>query len=274
MSWWGKGVGAAVGLVLGGPLGAMLGGAIGHQVDKKKNQHDLQQARISDQQETTQAAFFTATFAVMGYVAKADGRVSEREILLAQQVMQSMQLSEAQRQAAIELFNLGKSSDFDLQAVLDQFLGVVHKRSALIPMFLEIQISAALADGFLDEPERSILLHISQRMGVSKLKFQILFARVAAIMSMQGVFSQSQGAEGAEGVGTPQLHLSQAYAVLELDESASDEEVKRAYRRLMSQNHPDKLVSKGLPEEMIQLATEKTRQIKEAYEAIKKARNG
>lgn len=273
MSWWGKGVGAAVGLVLGGPLGAMLGGAIGHQVDKKKNQHDLQQARISDQQETTQAAFFTATFAVMGYVAKADGRVSEREILLAQQVMQNMQLSEAQRKAAIELFNLGKSSDFDLQAVLDQFLGVVHKRSALIPMFLEIQISAALADGFLDEPERSILLHISQRLGVSKLKFQILFARVAAIMSMQGVFTQSQGSQGAGmDAGTLRVHLSHAYAVLELDESASDEEVKRAYRRLMSQNHPDKLVSKGLPEEMIQLATEKTRQIKEAYETIKKAR--
>ena len=270
MSWWGKGIGATVGFALGGPLGAMLGGVIGHQVDRKKDQYDVAQARLSDQQTTTQAAFFTATFAVMGRVAKADGRVSEREIEMARNIMQSMQLNEAQRRAAIELFNQGKSDDFDLEAVLDQFKRVVHRRSALLHMFLEIQISAALADGMLDYAERELLLHICQRLGFSQLQFQLLFARVAAVMGLAGSVG-GQGRAGPE-IDVPQSRVKQAYAVLELDESVSDEELKRAYRRLMSQNHPDKLVSKGLPEEMIQLATEKTQQIKLAYETIREAR--
>lgn len=270
MSWWGKGIGATVGFALGGPLGAMLGGVIGHQVDRKKNQFDESQARLSDQQTTTQAAFFTATFAVMGRVAKADGRVSEREIEMARYIMSNMQLNEAQRRAAIELFNQGKAAGFDLEAVLDQFKEVVHRRSALNQMFLEIQISAALADGMLDTAERELLLHICQRLGFSQIKFQLLFARVAAVMGLQG----SIGGEGRAGPGmdVPQASLAQAYAVLELEPSASDDELKRAYRRLMSRNHPDKLVSKGLPEEMIQLATEKTQQIKQAYETIREAR--
>ncbi|MEJ2633515.1 MAG: co-chaperone DjlA [Acidihalobacter sp.] len=270
MSWWGKGLGATVGFALGGPLGAMLGGVIGHQVDRKKDQYDTNQARLSDQQSTTQAAFFTATFAVMGHIAKADGRVSEREIEMARNIMQHMQLNDAQRRAAIDLFNQGKSEDFDLEAVLEQLKRVVHRRSTLVQMFLEIQISAALADGMLDYAERALLQHISQRLGFSQLKFQLLFARVAAAMGMAGSVG-GQGRAGPE-IDVPQSRVAQAYAVLELEESASNDEVKRAYRRLMSQNHPDKLVSKGLPEEMIQLATEKTQQIKQAYETIREAR--
>ncbi|APZ43278.1 co-chaperone DjlA [Acidihalobacter ferrooxydans] len=278
MSWWGKGVGAAAGFALGGPLGAMIGGVIGHQVDKKKDQYDTRQARLSDQQSTTQAAFFTATFAVMGHVAKADGRVSEREIAMARNVMQHMQLNAEQQHVAIELFNRGKSPDFDLDAVLEQFKQVVHRRSSLIQMFLEIQITAALADGMVDGAEQVVLLHICQSLGISQLKFQLLLARMAAVMGMQGSFGGGQQHRGHAGGGwsqageTPQSRLKQAYAVLELPESATDDEVKRAYRKLMSQNHPDKLVSKGLPEEMIQLATEKTQQIKLAYETIREAR--
>jgi DnaJ like chaperone protein len=63
--------------------------------------------------------------------------------------------------------------------------------------------------------------------------------------------------------------VSQAYDVLGIDRTASDAEVKKAYRRLMNQHHPDKLIAKGLPEEMIRIATEKTQQIKQAYEQIK-----
>lgn len=275
MSWWGKGIGASVGFALGGPLGALLGGVIGHQVDRKQNQRELLEAQTSDQQVTTQAAFFTATFAVMGRLAKVDGHVSEREIEMARNVMRHMHLDEAQRRAAIDLFNQGKSDAFDLDAVLEQFRRVVHRRSSLVQMFLEIQISAALADGSLDERERELLLYICQRLGFSQLQFQLLFSRVAAVMGLfGGAWESGAGSAGGAGSARPssRQQIEQSYAVLGLTPEASDDEIKRAYRRLMSQNHPDKLVSKGLPEEMIQLANEKTQQIKQAYETIKAAR--
>lgn len=274
MSWWGKGIGASVGFALGGPLGALLGGVIGHQVDRQQYRRERLEVHSSDQQATTQAAFFTATFAVMGRLAKIDGHVSEREIEMARSVMHHMQLNEAQRRAAIELFNQGKSDGFDLEGVLDQFRRVVHRRSALVQMFLEIQISAALADGALDDRERDLLLHICERLGFSQLQFQLLFTRVAAVMGLFGGPGASQGAGGGAGRAgpSPKARLEQSYAVLGIEPTVSDDELKRAYRRLMNQNHPDKLVSKGLPEEMIQLATEKTQQIKQAYETVKEAR--
>ena len=117
MSWWGKVAGGAFGFMLGGPLGALLGTVFGHQFDKglRKNQ-----AADADLTERTQLAFFTATFAVMGYVAKADGRVSEAEIGQARRIMAQMKLDEAQRQAAIQLFNAGKARDFDIATTLEQ----------------------------------------------------------------------------------------------------------------------------------------------------------
>ena len=98
-------------------------------------------------QQRVQAAFFSCLFSVMGYIAKVDGKVSKSEILLAQQVMQHMQLSEDMQKVAKELFNQGKHKDFNLDEVLEQFRTECHRRTHLVRMFLEIQIQATYADG-------------------------------------------------------------------------------------------------------------------------------
>ena len=72
---------------------------------------------------------------------------------------------------------------------------------------------------------------------------------------------------------TARTSLKDAYRLLGVSDGASDAELKKAYRRLMSQHHPDKLVAKGLPEQMVKDATEKTQQIKAAYELIRKSRD-
>lgn len=262
MAWWGKVIGGALGFMLGGPLGAVLGAALGHNFDRGLGMVLRDQQYAAGDTERVQAAFFTATFSVMGHLAKADGRVSETEIALARQVMSQMRLSEEQKQAAIRLFNEGKQPDFPLEGVLDQFRRETHRRRHLIQMFLEIQIYTALADGELHEVERGVLLQICRHLGFSSVQFEQLVAMVQA---------QQQFAGGA-GPGRKPASLDDAYAVLGVDKSASDAEVKRAYRRLTSQHHPDKLVAKGLPEEMMEVAKRKTQEIRAAYDRIREAR--
>ena len=254
MAWWGTLLGGTLGYMLGGPLGAMLGAALGGNFDRG--------IKITDQfdpgaQERVQAAFFSATFSTMGHIAKADGKVTPDEIASAGHIMSQMQLTADQREAARKLFNEGKNHSFPLDDVLLQFRKECHRRRNLLQVFIEIQISMAMADGHLHTNEKELLVHIGNVLGFSPQQLEHLF----------------QFAAGASHTPEHQTQtLDDAYAILGVSKTASDDEIKKAYRRLMSQHHPDKLVSKGLPEEMIKIATEKTQEIRKAYDLVKNKR--
>ena len=255
MAWWGKLVGGTLGFMLGGPLGALLGSVVGHNFDAGKQRADG--PFLGNDQEQTQATFFIATFSVMGHLAKADGHVSSEEIRVAEQVMQKMRLDQRQRQAAIELFHQGKSDAFPLQSALTQLRQACQRRTTLLSMFLEIQVQAAFADGRIDPAENAILLHVANVLGFDPEDVQRLINFVASASHPAEHSSQS---------------LESAYNVLGVDPSANNNEVKKAYRRLMNQHHPDKLVARGMPEEMVKLATEKTQEIRKAWERVRKSR--
>jgi len=265
MAWWGKILGGGFGFLMGGPLGAVMGAAFGHQFDKGMNQ-DFDSLGY-EAQERTQLAFFSAVFSVMGHVAKADGRVTQDEIEMAKAMMQQMSLDEQQRKVAIELFNQGKQTDFDLDGVLLQFKQECRRHVTLVQMFIEVLLHAAYADGVMHQKEKEVLKHITITLGFSSIKFQQLDDMVRS----QKHFHES-GGQSYTGQTPSRDMLKDAYAMLNVDESSSDVEIKKSYRRLMNQHHPDKLVSKGMPEEMIKMATEKTQEIKAAYELIKKSR--
>ena len=254
MNWWGKILGGGFGFLLGGPLGALLGATIGHQLDKNIVV-DLELG--ADNTQRTQAAFFTATFSVMGYVAKADGTVTKNEIGIAEQLMAQMRLTADQRHTAIELFNRGKEPGFDVVAVLKQFRSECHRQRNLLQMFLEILISTAMADGELHSAEHESIRRIALQLGFDE-------HHLAQLISMLGAHHSPQQSS--------KRSLEDAYQLLGVTAQASDDEIKKAYRRLMSQHHPDKLVSRGLPEEMIRLANEKTAETKSAYDQIRSAR--
>ncbi|MCP4042584.1 MAG: co-chaperone DjlA [Gammaproteobacteria bacterium] len=261
MSWWGKVLGGAFGYMLGGPLGALLGATFGHNFDaglRVSGRVEHGKSDIGDR-ERTQTAFFTATFAVLGSVAKADGQVTRDEIQLATALMDQMGLNSEQKRTAQQLFAEGKRADFALDDVLDQLRRECRLRHSLLRMFLEIQFQAAYVNGIVHPGERRLLLHICDRLGFTRHEFDIIETTIRS----ESRFRQRQ--EQVSGG----ISLTDAYTLLDVTPGADAAVVKRAYRRLMSQNHPDKLVSKGLPEEMIKLATEKTQRIKAAYEKIR-----
>ena len=247
-------------MMFGGPIGALLGVVLGHKFDQGLNT-PLGPGEFG-RQERIQTLFYTTSFSVMGHVCKADGQVTEDEIALAQHVMQQMDLDAEQKQAAIGLFNEGKKSSFPLIDVIHQFRSELGFRPNLLRMFVEIQIMAAYADGVMHPAERDVLLKICQLLNVSKHEFEHLCAMIGGMHSGRSGSTQQPAA----------ISLKQAYAALDIDETADVNDIKRAYRRLISQHHPDKLVAKGLPEEMMKIAAERTHEIRQAYEIIKQAK--
>ncbi|HET7587091.1 MAG TPA: co-chaperone DjlA [Gammaproteobacteria bacterium] len=265
MSWWSALVGGTLGFVIGGPIGAIIGAALGHMVGGGTDWARL--AGTYDPGERIQTVFFTTTFSVMGHLAKADGRVSENEIEAARAVMGQMNLNAGQRDAAIRLFQQGKQPGFELEDVLAQFRRECQRRLDLFRVFVEIQLHAALSDGEIDAAERRVLETICAQLGISRAEF----ARLEQLTRAQHGGGWRQTSSGGARQAN-RVTLAQSYKVLGVSAEASDAEVKKAYRRLLHQHHPDKLVAKGLPEEMMKVAEQKTQQLIAAYERIKEAR--
>jgi len=266
--WTGKVLGGVIGLVAGGPIGAAIGAALGHQFDNAARQPErLTGAGATATPAQTAERFFLATFRIMGHVAKSDGRVSEQEIAAARSVMAALRLDSMQVAAAINEFTRGKQPGFDFAAELESLRRACEGRPDLVRIFIEIQVRAALAGNNLEGPARKYVNRVATRLGVSMIEL----AQIEAVLRIQaGRFSREQRAAQAAPNGATQLEL--AYKVLEVDVSASNDDVIKAYRRALSRHHPDKLKANGLPESMVEHAKERTQQIIEAYELIKDRR--
>ena len=163
-----------------------------------------------------------------------------------------------------------RDSSYDVKAVVEQFRIECRRRTNLMRMFVEIQLHAVYADGTLHPAEEKLLGEICET-----LKFPKFMLRQMEVLVRAGR-KAGPGAGDAKQARKPDqtmgLSLGEAYQLLGIDKTADKSAAKRAYRKLMSQHHPDKLVAKGLPPEMIKIATEKTQSIKAAYELVKDRR--
>ena len=207
-----------------------------------------------------ESVFLGTVFVLMGKIAKADGRVSEAEVAHVEQMFNKLGMSVEHRQQAIGLFKKGGTADFDIKPAVQEFMSVCGNTTSLRQMLLVYLIVMAFADGSLDPAEESLLKEIALHLGYSEEMFQNIMAMVINQTHFAG------------GKAATESSLDDAYKALGVSKENTDQEVKRAYRKLMSQYHPDKLMGQGMPEDMIAMATAQAQEVQIAYDLIKKSR--
>lgn len=243
-------IGALIGAIFGSFPGAVIGGLIGYFAGKA-----LQRSFIGNLQ-IAQSMLIESTFSIMGALCKADSVVTRDEIRAVEQIFKLLNVSGEQRDEAKAAFNRGKQADFDLDAAVDRFARISRGRAPLVQLFLQVQCMAVAADGQIHPAEHAMLVRIARRLGLSE----------ADVLQLEALLRSAMGSQQ----GAP---LADAYAALGVTANSTPAEIKRAYRKLISQNHPDKLAARGLPESMRQVAEERSREINSAYDLIKDARS-
>lgn len=247
MGWMGKLVGGTIGFVLGGPLGAIAGAAFGHAIDKNNFQSRPRVSSYTSQYKA-QMTFFVGAFSMLARLVQADGRVTTSEISSIKKIMgQDLHLDPSSRDTAMQIFNsaLNSTESFDRFAL--QFYNEFFNQPQILELMLEILMKVAVADGNLGRNEEALIIKAVHIFNFGDSRYQVLKTRYVK-------------------------DDERFYAVLGIHSGASIDEIKKAYRKQVSEYHPDKIAAKGLPEEFNKFAANKFREIQEAYENIRKAK--
>lgn len=293
--WTGKVFGAFAGILSGGPVGLVLGTLLGHAFDRYSNATSSQHAS----QGRFRQDHLQSVFRLSGCLAKVDGRVSEEEIHTVEQLISQLGLSDTLRQSAIGHFAEGKQTAYPVQKMsqdtrlLASTLSYSDKEVVLAFLF-----QLAYADGRLSSEENQLLNQISSSLGIHKVRHVWLSQKMRIAQEREGFSERFQSAYQANSrssnqgsnqrrknrgkqnqrgrspfvYGRNQKELLAAYRTIGLEQSATDDEIKRAYRRLMSKYHPDKLQAQGLSQQELDQAKEKVQRIQAAYNLIRDAR--
>lgn len=254
-----KFIGVIAGYFLFGIIGSILGYIVGIFVDRARvlgagGMNPLTNA-------LRQAVFLETVFILMGKLAKVDGQISQDEIDHIEQFIQKLGMTTEHRTLAIAWFKKGADQAFEIEPTYRRFMSICGHTKDLKQVLLVYLIVIALADGHFHPAEEALLTEIASHLGYDKAAFKQL---------MDMVLNQSRF--GSHQIN-PAEALDDAYKALGVTKDSTDQEIKRAYRKLMSQYHPDKLMGQGVPEDMIAVATEQAKEIQLAYDLIKKNRN-
>lgn len=299
-SYKGRVLGFILGFIFTNLLGAILFMILGYlffdrPANLKKQQND-EAVRAFTSNANYNESLVKVTFALMGYVARGAGRVNESHIEKSSQIMNVMGLNSQMRKTAIDAFNSGKSEDFNLNDTITEIKSLIGNNFSFVNFILEIQVQLALSDGVLEDEEYRRLMDIAVKLGASRDSMEQYIRSRYNEMHFEQQFrdfyksryergntgsgydysssdsSYDNSSSSYSGSGFGSSKLDSAYKILGVDSSASDDEIKKAHKRLMLKYHPDRLASQGLTPEMIKLYTEKAKDIQAAFDLIKKER--
>ncbi|WP_420549174.1 TerB family tellurite resistance protein [Curvivirga sp.] len=241
MSIWGKILGGVGGFAVGGPIGALVGALGGHVLDK------MREGPESDsQKDQTKTITFTIGVIVLGAkMAKADGQVTDDEVIAFKQVFH---VPDHEVKNVARIFNQARQDSHGFEPYAKQMADTFKDTPNVLEELLWCLTHIAKADGKIHPGELEFLYKVSHIFGFTDQCFE----------RVTGLKQSGQAAD--------------PYAILGLNSSASDQDIKSAHRKLVIENHPDKLTAQGLPEEFIEMANEKLATINAAYDEIKKQR--
>lgn len=253
MSWFGKITFGTLGLFLGGPLGAIAGAALGHLlVDTgiRAAGRTIESTRGPQlgHTEQTQATYFISLFSILGKLSKIDGVVSREEIAVVDGFINSLPMAESEKQFARQVFNEAKNSRYTIEDFAVQLYQTTGAQPTLLLSFLDLLFRIAAADGKLHPAEEAALRKIQESFNVSNRQFADIQARYFK-------------------------DIDKYYKMLNCTPESSNEEIKSNYKKLVKDFHPDTIIAKGLPEEFIDFASNRFREIHESYEKIRQERN-
>lgn len=246
MGWFGKLTLGSLGLFMAGPLGAIAGAALGHILFDQETSF-VSKTLPFGHEEQAQAAYFVSLFSILGKLAKADGVVSREEINIVNQFLSTLRMPEQQKQFAKNVFNEAKNSPYTIDDFASQLYQVNQNQPAILLSFLDLLFKVAAADGKLHDEEESALFRIKNIFRISDSQFA----------DLKSVYFRQD---------------DRYYRTLNCTMQSTDEEIKSSYKKLVKEYHPDMIISKGLPEEFVDVATKKFQEIQEAYTRIRQER--
>ena len=246
MSIWGKIIGGAAGFALGGPLGALLGAIAGHAVDVRREQPEEPEPQALDDRSATKQIAFTIAVIVLGAkMAKADGIVSRAEVAAFKEVFR---VPEHELKNVARVFDQAKNEPGGFEPYAKQIARMFRKDHPVLEELLDGLFHIAKADCRVHDAEVAFLKSVALLFGFT-----------------EGDFARIRESHLGPDKADP-------YTVLGINRTASNEEIKLAWRKLVRDNHPDKLMAQGLPVEFIELATQKLATINAAYDKVAKER--
>lgn len=265
MPYWGKVVGTVAGLVTRRPWMALIGLILGHQFDRgfadrfTKFGPDVSNGRL----ERLSSQFVKALFQTMGHLAKADGRVTEDEIRAVRSLMNRLGLGPVEVRQAIAWFEAGKAATFPLKSTLRQIRSDSARKAESRALFVRLLMEVALSKATLHQRERALLWIVCTELEIGRVEL----AQLEAMLRAQRGFRRSAAGDADA------RRVSAAYTALGVEKSSTNDEIKKAYRRLMNKNHPDKLAGNNPDKAAITEAERRTREVRSAYEMLKARRS-
>ena len=261
--YWGKIIGTLAGAITLKPWFALLGLALGHQFDRgfaaKYRDFESRGRSIGRLPEE----YIRPLFQAMGHLAKSDGRVSEAEIRATRSIMHRIGLGPARVRNAMNWFEDGKRPDYPLLQTMRHTRRIAARNPELRLLFVRLLLEVVLAKERLQQQERALIWKVCTEFEIGRVELAQLEAMIRA---QKGFRHSPAGDADAERVKS-------AYQALGVDQSATNSEIKKAYRRLMSRNHPDKIAGSNPGQDMVAEAERRTREVRSAYEMLKARRS-
>ena len=265
----GKLIGLILGFLMAGPFGAFIGLFVGNFFDKGLSQHFSKphESYRDEPKDTVKLYFLKATFASIGYIGKAQGRITEALIQNVKQLMKELELNSAEQGLVQEFFRAGKETT-QISTYLFDFRGIAQQYPQLLKLCAEFIYRGGKTEG-LTHQKIARINEVFHLLGLAPLNIQQRFYHdFFHEHQYQDTSSYSHNTYQQKQHGTYKGSVDEAYAVLQVSPTAPEAEVKKKYRRLMSQYHPDKLIAKKASQAAIKTANEKTQTISRAYEQI------